>query len=541
MFFVTLLLEEVLSWMRGQPGTSNLRMLLYFDEVFGYMPPHPANPPSKVPLLTLLKQARAFGVGVLLATQNPVDLDYKALSNAGTWFIGKLQTERDKARLLDGLETVTAEWGKTADRAELEKVIASLGNRVFLMNNIHQGKQTIFQVRHTLSFLRGPMTPAQIEQLMQPLKDGEAVHAAITLCMNCQKELPADAGQLCPHCGKNPFVSAASRAADREFRESLQLKTTRPLGADYTGEAANMAGSTKPPVLPPEVTQFFVPTMQQPGHGEQLEYAARLVGFGEATFVVDKRKGKEHTEHVRLLAEPTALGRPVEWEAAEPVSEWLAASPLPKALWGPVPESLDTGRKLKALEKAFVEHIYSNQKLSLFENGKLEMVSEPGEKEADFRKRCREAALAEAKKALEVEKAKFQPKFEALDAELPEPKKGDPDAPPPPPPQPQPAKSSGWFSGLFGGGGSEPAAPPRKKGPAPGSKQEEKVRKLAADYEAKRAEIKLKWKQAGEDVEAIQVKPRKADVRVTHFGLAWVPYALKTKAGGKVERVALHR
>jgi hypothetical protein len=302
-----------------------------------------------------------------------------------------------------------------------------------------------------------------------------------------------------------------------------------------------MAGSTKPPVLPPEVTQFFVPTRQQPAPGEQLEYAARLLGFGEATFVVDKRKGKEHTEHVRLLAEPTALGRPVEWEAAEAVSEWLAAAPLPKALWGPVPESLDTGRKLKALEKAFVEHIYSSQKLALFENGKLEMVSEPGEKEADFRKRCREAALSEAKKALEVEKAKFQPKFEALDAELPGPKKGDPDEPPPPPPPPQPAKSGGWFSGLFGGGGSEPAAPPRKKGPPPGPKQEEKVRKLAADYEAKRAEIKLKWKQAGEECEPIQVKPRKADVRVTHFGLAWVPYALKTKAGGKVERVALHR
>ena len=102
MFFTTLLLEEMLAWTRRQPGTSNLRALLYFDEVFGYLPPHPANPPSKGPLLTLLKQARAFGVGVLLATQNPVDLDYKALSNAGTWFVGKLQTERDKARLLEG-------------------------------------------------------------------------------------------------------------------------------------------------------------------------------------------------------------------------------------------------------------------------------------------------------------------------------------------------------------------------------------------------------------------------------------------------------
>src|SRR5262249_26384567 len=145
MFFTTLLLEEVLSWTRKQSGTSNLRALLYFDEVFGYLPPHPANPPSKAPLLTLLKQGRAFGVGVLLATQNPVDLDYKALSNAGSWFIGKLQTDRDKARLLEGLEGVAAETGTLTDRSYLETVIASLGNRIFLLHDIHRPAPILFQ------------------------------------------------------------------------------------------------------------------------------------------------------------------------------------------------------------------------------------------------------------------------------------------------------------------------------------------------------------------------------------------------------------
>src|SRR4029078_9913315 len=120
MFFITLLLEEVLSWVRKQPGTTSLRAVLYFDEVYAYLPPHPANPPSKGPLMTLLKQARAFGLGVLLATQNPVDLDYKALSNAGAWFVGKLQPERDKARLLDGLETVAGEHGTGMDRRQIE-------------------------------------------------------------------------------------------------------------------------------------------------------------------------------------------------------------------------------------------------------------------------------------------------------------------------------------------------------------------------------------------------------------------------------------
>ena len=110
MFFVTLLLNQMLGWMRAQSGTTSLRALLYMDEIFGYFPPV-ANPPSKMPLLTLLKQARAFGLGVVLATQNPVDLDYKGLANTGTWFIGRLQTERDKARVLDGLEGAARQRG----------------------------------------------------------------------------------------------------------------------------------------------------------------------------------------------------------------------------------------------------------------------------------------------------------------------------------------------------------------------------------------------------------------------------------------------
>ena len=162
MFFTTLLLEEMLAWTRRQPGTSNLRALLYFDEVFGYLPPHPANPPSKGPLLTLLKQARAFGVGVLLATQNPVDLDYKALSNAGTWFVGKLQTDRDKARLLEGMESAAAEHGTLTDRAKLDSIISALGNRIFLLHDIHRPEPLLFQSRWALSFLRGPMTREQV-------------------------------------------------------------------------------------------------------------------------------------------------------------------------------------------------------------------------------------------------------------------------------------------------------------------------------------------------------------------------------------------
>ena len=173
MFFVSLLLNEVVSWTRAQSGTTSLRAIVYMDEIFGYLPPT-ANPPSKLPLLTLLKQARAFGVGVVLATQNPVDLDYKALSNAGTWFIGRLQTERDKARMLDGLQGATTAQ-KGFDRGAMEAMLAGLGNRIFLMNNVHDDAPIVFETRWVMSYLRGPLTRDQIKTLMTGRKAGDAV------------------------------------------------------------------------------------------------------------------------------------------------------------------------------------------------------------------------------------------------------------------------------------------------------------------------------------------------------------------------------
>src|SRR5262249_61915343 len=154
-------------WMRSQPGTSSLRGLVYMDEVFGYFPPS-ANPPAKTPMLTLLKQARAFGLGIVLATQNPVDLDYKGLSNAGTWFIGRLQTERDKARVLEGLEGIAAGTGQKFDRQSMEQTLAGLSNRIFLLNNVHEDGTEVFESRWAMSYLRGPLTRTQIKSLMQP-------------------------------------------------------------------------------------------------------------------------------------------------------------------------------------------------------------------------------------------------------------------------------------------------------------------------------------------------------------------------------------
>ena len=169
MFFVSLLLNQTLGWMRTQSGTTSLRAILYMDEIFGYFPPV-ANPPSKLPLLTLLKQGRAFGLGVVLATQNPVDLDYKGLSNTGTWFIGRLQTENDKNRVLEGLEGVAAGSDLKFDRQEMEETLAGLSSRIFLLNNVHDDAPEVFESRWAMSYLRGPLTRTQIKTLMEPIK-----------------------------------------------------------------------------------------------------------------------------------------------------------------------------------------------------------------------------------------------------------------------------------------------------------------------------------------------------------------------------------
>ena len=159
MLVVSMLLNAALTWTRRQTGTTSLRAMFYMDEVFGYLPPV-ANPPSKLPLLTLLKQARAFGVGIVLATQNPVDLDYKALSNTGTWFLGKLQTERDKARVLEGIDSLAS----SVDRRTLDDTLSALPRRVFLMHNVHEPEPVLFETRWTLSYLRGPMSREELKR-----------------------------------------------------------------------------------------------------------------------------------------------------------------------------------------------------------------------------------------------------------------------------------------------------------------------------------------------------------------------------------------
>ncbi|MGH9957740.1 MAG: ATP-binding protein, partial [Pyrinomonadaceae bacterium] len=249
MFFVSLLLNQTLGWMRNQSGTTSLRAILYMDEIFGYFPPV-ANPPSKLPLMTLLKQGRAFGLGIVLVTQNPVDLDYKGLSNAGTWLIGRLQTERDKARVLEGLEGIAAGTDLKFDRGEMEEILAGLGNRIFLVNNVHDDAPEIFQTRWAMSYLRGPLTRDQIRTLMNPIKS--------------QAET-APAGRA---------ATAAAGVATQPATGTASVEIQAP-------KASDAAGETRQPVLPPEISQYFIPVRSEAQSGATLVYHPMVLGAAE--------------------------------------------------------------------------------------------------------------------------------------------------------------------------------------------------------------------------------------------------------------------
>jgi hypothetical protein len=534
LFFLTLLLEEVLSWTRKQPGTTSLRAILYFDEVFGYLPPHPANPPTKLPLMTLLKQARAFGVGVLLATQNPVDLDYKALSNAGTWFVGKLQTERDKGRLIEGLEGVAAERGTLTDKSYLETVISALGNRVFLLHDVHRGQPMLFQSRHALSFLRGPMTREQVALLMGPLKKelaglpaqpvrarpGDPVASpapvAIRLCARCRAPVPPGNDE-CPGCGE-ALHRPAHLVEDREFKQNLQ----RAVPAPAVGRVEQ-----KPPEVAEGVAQYYLPLSGpvMPA-GAQLLYQARLLGFAEVVFH-DKRRGIQQRIGYQRLAKVPAVGQAVRWVEAEKGGDTPVAGPQAGAHWVEVPEVFQAAKKVKALEKAFADFLYDNAKLTIRENARLELVGKPGDDVLLFRERCRAAAWQEAEKSVAAEKLKYQPKFEALGAKVPE--------------SIEPAKGGGSLLDIFNplkwlSNTSKAQSPPRLT-----ARQLDSLRRLEADWWAKRASIFERWKQIGEECTEIQLTPRRADVQISKFGLAWVPFWQFPTVNGGLQLVAAYR
>jgi len=365
MFFVSLLLNQVLGWMRMQSGTTSLRALLYMDEIFGYFPPV-ANPPSKQPLLTLLKQARAFGVGIVLATQNPVDLDYKGLANAGTWFIGRLQTERDRNRVLDGLESAA---GGGVDRQRMERILSQLSNRVFLMHNVHEDAPVVFETRWVMSYLRGPLTRTQIKTLMGPRSKTVATS-------------PATASGA-------PAAKASANAAPR-------------------------------PILPPEVAQHFVPVRGARPAGATLLYQPMLLGSAQVRFVEAKSRVDSSRELILLTAvEAGAVA--VDWqnstEAAFGLNE-LEPEPAADALFGSLPAEAAKAKSYAAWSRDLIQWLYGSQTLELFKSPSLGETSQPEESERDFRVRLQQAGREKRDESVEKLRTAFAPKTAALEERI---------------------------------------------------------------------------------------------------------------------------
>ena len=370
MFFVSLLLNQTLSWMRQQPGSSSLQALLYMDEVFGFMPPV-ANPPSKKVMLTLLKQARAFGLGLVLATQNPVDLDYKGLSNTGTWFLGRLQTERDKLRILDGLEG--ASKGGKFDRKGMEKLLSGLGSRVFLLYNVHEDEPVLFHTRWAMSYLRGPMTRVEIQKLMAEKK--AALEAA----------------------GAAEEVAASEPSKPAPARVEAPPKASAPR-----------------PVIPPGITEAFLPTRSR---GE-ISYRAGLYA-ATAVHFVDSRKGVENSEELHFLLPLEESALRVDWEDAREVEiteDYLDRDPEEGVSFAALPKSALKKTSYTAWKRELKDFLYRTRRLELWKSQLLEELSQPGETERDFRIRLTSRMREERDAAKEALQEKYGTKLDRLEA-----------------------------------------------------------------------------------------------------------------------------
>ncbi|ANM30668.1 ATP-binding protein [Acidobacteria bacterium Mor1] len=520
MFFVTALLNEVLSWTRSQPGSRSLRAILYMDEVFGYFPPS-ANPPSKTPMLTLLKQARAYGLGVVLATQNPVDLDYKGLSNIGSWFLGRLQTERDKARVMEGLEGAAAASGSGFDKAKMEQVLAGLDSRVFLLNNVHEDDPVLFHTRWVLSYLGGPMTRQQIERL--------SVEAKKTLGAP-QKAVPAEK------------ADAATRKAAKA-------------SAVATGSAAATAAGVAPaaaaqvperPMLPPGIEERFLAADADDASG-RLIYRPALMA--RATLHYAKSTAKVDTWQETTLFVPLKgkiSGSP--WKQARELgaeAPRTRVEPAAGAAFADLPKSAADPKKYKQWEKMLKSWLYSSRPLTVWQCKALKAVSIPGESEGDFTARLRD--LCREHRDLQVEKlrSKYAPKLarikeqiDTAEARVEREKE-----------QVSQKKMGTMLSigttvlgALFGrklasatnvrrAGSSLRSASAISKEKGDVRRAEEKVDALMDKLKDMEQEFEGKVKELEDTLTVdqlerteVRIAPRKGDMAITEFGLAWAPW-----------------
>ena len=541
MFFITLLYSAVESWMRTQSGTSTLRAILYFDEIFGYLPPI-SNPPSKQPMLRMLKQARAFGVGQVLVTQNPVDVDYKGLSNAGTWMIGKLQTDQDKQRLLDGLESAMSGG---LDRSQYDRLISTLGKRVFLLHNVHAKQPQLFQTRWAMNYLTGPLTRTQIPALNQ------LVGARLVT----QVETAA------------PPLAQYQAVPLTPASDTQPVPVTPAPTAGKPAAAPASQGSATRPAVPSGIAEYFLPnnlTFTQAFEADGREFPPEAFSQGliyrpvilaqaSVRFLNRKYSLDMEQRQCAVVPEPDRRGL-VRWEdytnpALDPQA--LTRPPDPRARFATLEAPLNDAKAVKAMQADFVEWVYRNTKVAVRANEVLKQYAGPEVSAAEFRKQCSDAARqgrdADLRKVSAAYKTKLQTLKDRLKREERELKQDEAELS-----QRRLEEGSTHLenvASLIGFGSkrrlSTSVTRRRLTAQAKADVQEsedaiEEYEKQLAALEAEQAaaleEVNQRWGEVANQLTEIPITPLKKDILLDFFGVAWMPYHL-VKLGEQVEEL----
>jgi len=496
MFFVTLLLNSLISWMRRQSGTTSLRSLLYFDEIFGYFPPT-ANPPSKKPLLTLLKQARAFGVGSVLVTQNPVDIDYKGLSNAGTWFIGKLQTDRDKARVLQGLEGAIAEAGGAA-KLDFDKIITGLDSRVFLMHNVHEDAPVVYHTRWAMSYLRGPLTRPQVKSIM----------------------------------------------ADKKASKGTVLKTGSVVDFDIPVTQVEKKSAVAPTLDPAIEQRYFDPAYSQIADSSKVTYIPKILATSKVRFYDEKRKVDKVEEFHYLVDAPDDFGR-INWEDGHAINGWesyIVQNPKhdsnAEVSFSDIPEAMNTAKEFKAVEKNYSDFLYQNKKAFILEHDDFDIYQKEGESDEAFNMRVQTIARENRDEELDDLHDKYEDKFERIDDKIRKEERDLAEAEA----EVKSRKTEEFVNiaetifSVFSKRRSRSfstAASKRNMSRRAKEKMEESIEdieELELDYKELKEELKEKieeitkeWETKSQNITKKEVKPRRTDVKVEGTVFVWYP------------------